>query len=55
MGGERDVDNDTSGKITSLCGRTIVYQSVQLGQDIEEIESVGDPLTPTIIVEMVYD
>lgn len=44
-----EVDDDTSGKITCRDERTVDYQSVQLGQNIENVE---DPLQPAFIVEM---
>lgn len=47
---EQEVDNNTSGEITSINGRTVAYQSVQVGQ---ETKRVGDPLHPTFILEMV--
>lgn len=37
------------GKVTLRDGQTIVYQNVKMEQ---EIESVRDPLQPTLIVEM---
>lgn len=47
---KREVEEDTSGKITSRGGRTLVYQCERLGQ---AIENVGDHLQKGI--ECGYD
>lgn len=50
--GEINVDKYTSGRIRERYERGVVYQSVQLWQ---EIQIGGDPLQPTYNVEMAPD